>query len=74
MTTRFFYRLFLRLFAKQIVKDAYQGVLARPADAAGLREYRRALAKRRDLAWLMSDLLDSAEARSRLGVTAPTES
>ena len=73
MIARFFYRLFLRLFAKRIIKDAYQGVLSRPADDVGLRAYCQELSQRRDLAWLISDLLASAEARNRLGLTAPNE-
>jgi len=68
-----FYRLFLRLFAKRIVKDVYRGVLARPADPSGLTSYRRGLTKRRDLGWVISDLLESSEARSRFGLTSPTE-
>jgi hypothetical protein len=73
MIARFFYRLFLRLFAKRIVKDAYLGVLSRPADEAGRRAYSWELTRRRDLAWLLSDLLASGEARSRFQLTAPNE-
>ena len=73
MIARFFYRLFLRLFAKRIIKDAYHGVLSRPADENGLSAYCQELSQRRDLAWLISDLLASAEARNRYGLTAPNE-
>lgn len=73
MIVRTLYRLFLRLFARRIVKDTFQGVLARPADAPGLQAYLGGMRRRRDLAWLIADVLDSAEARGRFGLTSPTE-
>lgn len=73
MIARFFYRLFLRVFARRLIKDAYRAILARPADPPGLRAYTRGLRQRKDLGWLIADLLDSGEARGRLGLLPPNE-
>jgi hypothetical protein len=62
MITRLFYRLFLKLFARRIVKDAYVALLDRPADDEGLRAYARGVAARGELAWLLSELANSDEA------------
>lgn len=66
MFARFFYRLFLKLFARRIVRAAYQGILGRAPDPDGLAAYARDLAVRRDLAFVLGDLAQSEEARRRL--------
>ena len=66
MFARFFFRLFLGLFSRRVVRAAYQGILGRPPDAAGLATYARELSTRRDLAWLLADLAQSDECQRAL--------
>jgi hypothetical protein len=62
MITSFLYRLFLRLFARRLVRSAYTGLLGRAPDETGLKAYSEALRARRDLGWLLSEIASSEEA------------
>jgi hypothetical protein len=73
MLARFFFSLFLKLFARRLVRSAYRGILGRAPDAAGLNAYAKELSSRRDLAWVLADLADSDEARRRAGLGAPED-
>jgi hypothetical protein len=66
MFARFFFRLFLKMFSRRIIRAAYLGILGRAVDQEGLNEYSRELAVRRDLAYILGDLAQSEEARNRL--------
>ena len=71
MLADFFYRLFLRIFSKRLVRTAYRGILGRAADDDGLAAYSRELAARRDLGRVLADLTASEEARRRALMEAP---
>ena len=65
----FFYRFFLRRFADRLVQSAYQGVLGRDADEAGLASYRSELLTH-GLAYVINDLAESQEARNRFPMSS----
>jgi len=71
MLADFFYRIFLRLFSKRLVRAAYRGILGRAADDDGLAAYSRELVARRDLAWVLADLAQSEESRQKIADSAP---
>ncbi|MHA6205826.1 DUF4214 domain-containing protein [Dyella soli] len=50
-----------RLLRSRLVKEAYAGLLRRPADTAGLDGYAQALAQSGDLAQVLSHLVESDE-------------
>lgn len=61
MLLRFFFRLFVKGFRKQILRDAYRGILGREPDAAGLAAYAAGLSRTGELAPILAEMAASDE-------------
>lgn len=67
-----FQKIFVRIFAEQLVRKAYRGILQRDADPQGLASYTDALKQNLGLAGLLRDVTESDEHwRKTLEARAP---
>ena len=66
MVTRLLYTTFVRIFARRLAEDAYDGILRRPPDDAGLQAHVRRIQRTGDLSGVLHEISHSDEARRQL--------